>query len=78
MTTTEMGLVGAKNNDATGIETDHRMQIISILIILGTAVPLILFPEQGKTLLDGLFKWMTSSFDFAFLGIGLAGGITFW
>tara|TARA_R110000796_G_scaffold67892_2_gene155785 strand:+ start:6432 stop:7979 length:1548 start_codon:yes stop_codon:yes gene_type:complete len=72
MTTTEMGLVGAKNNDATGIETDHRMQIISILIILGTAVPLILFPEQGKTLLDGLFKWMTSSFDFAFLGIGLA------
>ncbi|MGP6085480.1 BCCT family transporter [Antarctobacter jejuensis] len=50
--------------------TDRRMQIISLALIFGSAVLLTLFPEQGKTTLDGLFKWMTTSFDFAFLGVG--------
>ncbi|MGO4910505.1 BCCT family transporter [Pseudorhodobacter sp. W20_MBD10_FR17] len=63
---------GHNRQDAIGIETDHKMQIISVLIILATALPLILFPEQGKIHLDSLFKWMTSSFDFAFLAIGFA------
>ncbi|WP_424985756.1 BCCT family transporter [Microbulbifer sp. S227A] len=53
-------------------ETDRRMQVISIAIIAISAILLIAFPEQGKTLLDGLFKWMTNSFDFAFLIVGFA------
>ncbi|MCZ4354499.1 BCCT family transporter [Roseovarius aestuarii] len=51
-------------------ETDRRMQAISLALIFGLAVLLILFPEQGKAMLDTTFKWMTSSFDFLFLGVG--------
>lgn len=62
-----------KINDAPmkTIQTDRRMQIVSMLIIAAVALPLVLFPEAGKTTINGVFKWMTNTFDFAFLGIGL-------
>lgn len=62
-----------KINDAPmkTIQTDRRMQIVSMLIIASVAVPLVLFPEAGKSTINGVFKWMTNTFDFAFLGIGL-------
>jgi len=56
----------------TGVETDRKMQVISLLIIVAMALPIILFPDASKTTINALFKWMTNSFDFAFLGIGLA------
>ena len=55
----------------TGVETNRRMQMISLAIIIAVALPLVLFPEAGKTTISGVFKWMTNTFDFAFLGIGL-------
>nr|WP_067293012.1 BCCT family transporter [Marinobacterium profundum] len=55
----------------TGIETNRRMQVISLLIILAAVIPLVIFPEQGKTIITSIFEWMTSTFDFAFLGLGL-------
>lgn len=55
-----------------GVETDRKMQVISLLIIVAMALPIIAFPDASKTTINALFKWMTNSFDFAFLGIGLA------
>lgn len=72
MAITEEALRGANRSSTSGVETDRQMQVISIAIIVISAVLLIAFPEQGKTTLDSLFKWMTSSFDFAFLGVGFA------
>ncbi|WP_438462694.1 BCCT family transporter [Marinomonas sp. PE14-40] len=65
--------LGASNtrNQTASVETDRRMQVISLMIIAAMALPIILFPESAKTTINALFKWMTNSFDFAFLGIGL-------
>lgn len=55
------------------VETNRQMQVISLSIIILAALPLIMFPEQSKVMIkDTIFKWMTSTFDFAFLAIGLA------
>nr|WP_067292433.1 BCCT family transporter [Marinobacterium profundum] len=45
------------------------MQIIGILSVIAAAFPLVAFPEEGKILIDALFKWMTHSFDVVFLSI---------
>jgi len=65
--------LGASNTQTqtASVETDRRMQVISLMIIVAMALPIILFPESAKTTINALFKWMTNSFDFAFLGIGL-------
>ena len=52
--------------------SNRRMQIISILIVAAVALPLILFPEQGKQSMDMIFGWMTRNFDVVFLGMPLA------
>ncbi|MCJ7873401.1 BCCT family transporter [Phaeobacter sp. J2-8] len=70
MAIVEEALYGAEQKRVGGPETDRRMQGISLALIFGSAALLILFPEQSKTTLDGLFKWMTDSFDFAFLSVG--------
>lgn len=72
MAIVDKALYGADEGRAAGPVTNRRMQAVSLALIFGSAVPLILFPDQGKETLDGLFKWMTNSFDFAFLGIGFA------
>jgi BCCT family betaine/carnitine transporter len=54
------------------IETDRRMQATSIAIIASIAALLTIFSESARTTLDGLFSWMTNTFDFAFLLIGFA------
>ncbi len=72
MNTMQNALQGAPPKLPTVVETDRKMQAVSISIIAVSAVLLIMFPEQGKETLDSLFKWMTNSFDFAFLGIGFA------
>ena len=51
--------------------TDRKMQIVSLIILFAVAIPLVAFPEAGKDAINSVFKWMTHSFDFAFLGIGL-------
>ncbi|MHA6346419.1 BCCT family transporter [Roseivivax sp. CAU 1761] len=48
------------------------MQITSIAIIIVVAGILSAFPETAKTTLDSVFKYMTHTFDFAFLLIGFA------
>lgn len=55
------------------IQTDRTMQIVSILLIAAVTIPLILFPEAGKTHISATFKWITHNFDFAYLGIGFLG-----
>lgn len=59
-------------HDSAAIETDIRKLIVSITIIASIAILLILFPDSSKQQISAIFKWMTNSFDFAFLGIGLA------
>lgn len=54
------------------VETNRQMQIVSLSVILLAIIPLVLFPEASKSVIkDTIFKWMTSTFDFAFLAIGL-------
>ncbi len=72
MAITEEALHGATDDETRETNTDRRMQVISILIIATAAVLLASYPEEGKTTLDGIFKWMTNSFDFAFLAVGFA------
>ena len=55
------------------VETNRQMQIVSLSVIVLAIIPLVLFPEAAKVMIkDTIFKWMTSTFDFAFLAIGLA------
>ncbi|MBU2967095.1 BCCT family transporter [Amphritea sp. 2_MG-2023] len=42
------------------------------MIIASVAIPIIAFPEAAKVNINVVFKWMTNTFDFAFLSIGLA------
>nr|WP_290428757.1 BCCT family transporter [Defluviimonas salinarum] len=45
------------------------MLAISIGLIMAIAGTLIAYPDSGKTVIDGLFGWMTGTFDWAFLGV---------
>ncbi|MDH2421852.1 BCCT family transporter [Cobetia amphilecti] len=64
---------GAQERSASApSNSNRRMQIISILIVAAVALPLILFPEQGKQSMDMIFGWMTRNFDVVFLGMPLA------
>ncbi|WP_261843809.1 BCCT family transporter [Aliamphritea ceti] len=55
------------------VETNRQMQIVSLAVILLAALPLVMYPDASKEVIkDTIFKWMTSTFDFAFLAIGLA------
>lgn len=59
---------------ALGLATSNsnrRMQILSILIVVTVALPLVLFPEAGKLVMDDVFSWMTNNFDVVFLGFPL-------
>lgn len=69
--TAEAVKAGAAMSTENRVETNRRMQVISLLIIVAVALPLIAFPEVGKETIGGIFKWMTNTFDFAFLSIGL-------
>jgi BCCT family betaine/carnitine transporter len=55
----------------SSVVTNTRTLGISISIIAAIALMLISFPESSKTNISAIFKWMTNTFDFAFLGIGL-------
>lgn len=59
-------------NRRTPVVTDHTMQVTSVVLIAGLAALLTIFPDSAKSALDGMFSWMTSTFDFAFLLIGFA------
>ncbi|WP_439861082.1 BCCT family transporter [Pseudomonas sp. MBLB4136] len=56
---------------AMPIETNRQMQIISLLIICAVAIPLVAFPDEGASTINAVFKWMTHTFDFVFLAVGL-------
>lgn len=60
----------SRPEQTNSVETDRKMQVISLLIIAVLTLPIIIFPDAAKTNINALFKWMTNSFDFAFLGIG--------
>lgn len=66
--------IGITIEPGTSIKTNskRRMQILSILIVIAVALPLILLPEEGKGFIDSLFKSMTHTFDFAFLSLPIA------
>lgn len=54
------------------VQTDTRTLATSMGIIAAIALVLVVFPDHSKEIIGGIFGWMTSTFDFAFLGIGLA------
>ncbi|MEO8643957.1 BCCT family transporter [Pseudomonas sp.] len=66
-------LITASVNErvAKPIETDRKMQIISLLIICAVAMTLVIFPEDSATNINSIFKWMTHTFDIVYLAVGL-------
>ncbi len=70
-TTSDVPMTSPTGSSSSGSITNRHMQMVSLAIICAVAIPLIVFPEAGKELINAVFKWMTSTFDFAFLSIGL-------
>lgn len=51
----------------------------SVVLVLLTSIPLILFPEAGKVIVNDLFAWLTGTFGWLFLLTGISSfGFMLW
>ena len=68
-----------KNKSLAHMGIEHSIFWPAVLLILCTSVPLTLFPEAGGIVVNNLFAWITSTFGWLFLLVGMASlGFMLW